>query len=108
MVQIDEADVAALRSSGRFDADYYSCAYRDVTETGLDPAFHFLWLGARLGRRPRAPEPLLGCSADGETLDILFVDGTNATSSTPYRVDRVAAAVADRGARVRCVSADEL
>ena len=108
MAQIDEAELAALRSSGRFDAEYYSSAYQDVAETGLDPAFHFLWLGARLGRRPRAPRPFLRSFAADEKLDILFVDGTNATSSTPYRVDRVAAAVADRGARVRCVMADEL
>lgn len=106
MAQIDEADIAALRSSGRFDADYYSSTYSDVAESGLDPASHFLWLGARLGRRPSPPEPFLRAST--ETVDILFVDGTNGTSSTPYRIDRVAAAVADRGARVRRVRADEL
>lgn len=107
MTQVDEASVAALYSSGRFDPDFYRSAYADVPASGLDPAAHFLWVGAKLGRLPCAAQHLIRRPA-ANALDVLFVDGTNGTSSTPYRVDRVAAALADRGARVRCVRGDEL
>ena len=49
---IDEHDVAAFRNSGQFDEQWYVEQYPDVKIVGMDPAKHFLWLGARLGRRP--------------------------------------------------------
>ena len=107
MAAIDELDVAALYSSGQFDAEFYRSAYQDVEASGLDPAAHFLWLGSRLGRLPERPRHLVENSA-ADVLDVLFVDGTNGTSSSPYRVDRVAAGLANLGARVRRVRGDEL
>ena len=107
MTQIGEASVAELYSSGRFDPQFYASVYRDVGESGLDPGFHFLWVGAKLGRLPRSPEHLLRPTRQ-EALDVLFVGGTNGTSSTPYRVHRVAAGLAESGVRVLCVSGDEL
>jgi hypothetical protein len=107
MSTIEERDVAALYSSGSFDPVYYSSTYPDVRESGLDPALHFLWLGAKLGRLPEPPKHALWDSLDG-VLDVLFVDGTNGTSSTPYRVDRVAAGLIKLGASVRCVRGEEV
>lgn len=47
-----EAEVEDFRQSGSFDEIWYVNEYRDVTESGIDPAVHYLWLGERLGRRP--------------------------------------------------------
>lgn len=104
---ITEDAVGALYASGEFDPDYYLDAYPDVSQSGLDPAVHFLWIGARLGRLRKAPKGLMEGSRDG-CLDVLFVDGTNGTSSTPYRVDRVAQALSERGLKIRSISGDEL
>ena len=100
---VSDQEVAALRSSEQFDADFYRTAYLDVQESGLDAAAHFLWIGARLGRlRARSQ---LGQSAP---LDVLFVDGTNGTSSTPYRIDRVAEGLVLDGSKVDCIKANQL
>ena len=107
MPNISDADIDALRSSGRFDSDFYRTTYPDVRESGLEPAAHFLWLGARLGRLAAPPCDLLKTSS-ADVLDVLFVDGTNGTSSTPYRVERVAAGLVGLGARVRCIRGDQL
>ena len=52
LVQDDE--VAAFRNSGQFDEHWYVEEYPDVRLAGIDPAKHYLWIGKRLGRRPRA------------------------------------------------------
>jgi FMN phosphatase YigB (HAD superfamily) len=36
-----------------FDAEWYLKEYPDVTQLDMDPIEHYLWLGRRLGRRPR-------------------------------------------------------
>lgn len=41
-----------LRNSGYFDDDWYIAQYPDVRILGMDPAEHFLWIGAKLGRHP--------------------------------------------------------
>jgi GT2 family glycosyltransferase len=46
-------DVATFRNSGQFDEAWYVDQYPDVKMVGIDPAKHFLWLGIRLGRKPR-------------------------------------------------------
>lgn len=46
----DDAD--ALQQSDLFDAAWYLAENPDVAEMGMDPALHYLWLGARLGRNP--------------------------------------------------------
>ena len=56
---LEEGDVAAFRDSGQFDEDWYVQQYPDVRLSGIDPARHYLWLGARLGRRP-SPEGDIG------------------------------------------------
>lgn len=119
MVKIREEDVAALKSSGQFDPDWYGAAYPDVPASGMDPAEHFLWIGARLGRSPlppvspspRAVEPASSQPPRvrvAEQLDALFIDGTNGTSSTPYRVFRIANGLAIEGWKVRCAKGEDL
>lgn len=45
-------DIAALYASGTFDEAWYVAEYPDVAMSGMEPAFHYLWLGRRLGRQP--------------------------------------------------------
>jgi glycosyltransferase involved in cell wall biosynthesis len=49
---LSASDVALLRSSPLFDADWYLEQYPDVKALGLDPAEHFLWIGHVLDRNP--------------------------------------------------------
>ena len=51
---LSEEEVASFRSSGQFDEEWYVEQYPDVKLVGMDPARHFLWVGAKLGRRPSA------------------------------------------------------
>ena len=43
-----------VRRSALFDPEWYRARYPDVDALGMDPAEHYLWLGARLGRSPSA------------------------------------------------------
>jgi glycosyltransferase involved in cell wall biosynthesis len=125
MNKIREEDVVALKSSGQFDAQWYVTEYPDVASSGMDPAEHFLWIGAKLGRSPLAPSrpsstslrttaaPVKSISSvtmteAGGDLDALFIDGTNGTSSTPYRVFRIANGLRVEGWRVRCAKGEDL
>lgn len=45
-------NVALVYSSDYFDADWYLSTYKDVKESGVDPAEHYLVFGAKEGRRP--------------------------------------------------------
>jgi hypothetical protein len=45
-------NVAIVYSSDYFDADWYLSTYKDVKESGVDPAEHYLVFGAKEGRRP--------------------------------------------------------
>ena len=45
-------DVEAIRQSELFDGEWYLANNADVRALGMDPAEHYLWLGARLGRQP--------------------------------------------------------
>lgn len=45
-------DVALIRSSKFFDAEWYSQEYRDVVDLAIDPAEHYLRYGALLLRNP--------------------------------------------------------
>jgi hypothetical protein len=47
-------NVALVYSSDYFDADWYLSTYKDVKESGVDPAEHYLVFGAKEGRRPSA------------------------------------------------------
>lgn len=49
---IAHEDLLELRGSGLFDAQWYARTYRDVALLGMDPAEHFLRIGAAMGRRP--------------------------------------------------------
>lgn len=49
---VDDDYVAVVRNWAYFDADWYLNEYRDVDILGMDPAYHYLWLGARMGRKP--------------------------------------------------------
>jgi glycosyltransferase involved in cell wall biosynthesis len=111
---IADEDVRRLHDSGAFDPDWYRQAYPDVALTGMDPARHYLWLGAKLGRSPLPPEKydawLTGEAGGGSAtfdLDALFIDGTNGTSSTPYRIHRIANGLTQQGWKVRCAKGSE-
>jgi glycosyltransferase involved in cell wall biosynthesis len=52
-------DIVALRESGDFDENWYRNEYPDVDISGLDPAYHYLWIGRRLGRRPNSAGALM-------------------------------------------------
>ncbi|WP_237477127.1 class I SAM-dependent methyltransferase [Lichenibacterium dinghuense] len=47
-----ERDAAELRASGLFDAGFYLARYPDVAASGMDPAVHYLSVGAAEGRDP--------------------------------------------------------
>lgn len=46
------ADAMLLKDSLYFDADWYLNKYPDVAITGMDPAAHYLFFGAKLERNP--------------------------------------------------------
>lgn len=52
MSRFTKADIDAIRKSGEFDEKWYLDQYPDVRALGMDPVEHYLWLGARMGRRP--------------------------------------------------------
>lgn len=52
--------VELLSGSDLFDRDWYRQRYPDVDVLKIDPALHYLWLGAALGRDP---SPLFSTSA---------------------------------------------
>ena len=54
-MQVDgQFDLASFKASGEFDEAWYVSQYPDVRDVGIDPALHYLWLGKKLGRQPRA------------------------------------------------------
>ncbi|HUF55777.1 MAG TPA: glycosyltransferase, partial [Thermohalobaculum sp.] len=52
MIGFTKEDLASIRASELFDAEWYLANNPDVRALGIDPAEHYLWLGARLGRLP--------------------------------------------------------
>lgn len=52
MNKVSKDDLAALRDSDLFDAQWYLDQYPDVKMLGMDPAEHYLWIGAKMGRNP--------------------------------------------------------
>ena len=52
MRKISEEDIAALKRSDLFDAEWYLQQYPDVEVLGMDPAEHFLSFGAQMNRDP--------------------------------------------------------
>ena len=49
-----EADMALIRASGLFDADWYLDRYPDVVAARMDPVEHYYRYGATEGRNPNA------------------------------------------------------
>lgn len=49
-INLPQAEIDKLYSSGLFDPVWYRNEYPDVDMLGMDPAEHFLWIGQRLGR----------------------------------------------------------
>ncbi|AXQ96024.1 DUF616 domain-containing protein (plasmid) [Cereibacter azotoformans] len=45
-------DIRTITASSYFDADWYRRTYPDVTYSQLEPAAHYLFVGARIGRDP--------------------------------------------------------
>jgi len=52
-VEQREADYKIIRNSTLFDVDYYLAVNRDVQESGVEPAWHFAFLGVDELRNPR-------------------------------------------------------
>ena len=44
--------MALLRRSGLFDAEWYKSHYQDIADAGVDPLLHYVVHGAREGREP--------------------------------------------------------
>jgi GT2 family glycosyltransferase/glycosyltransferase involved in cell wall biosynthesis len=49
---VSREDIEAIRKSGLFDEKWYLEEYPDVKALGMDPVEHYLWVGARLKRKP--------------------------------------------------------
>lgn len=47
-----ERDIQDITASPLFDAAWYVARHPDVTLLNMNPAEHYLWLGARIGRNP--------------------------------------------------------
>lgn len=47
-----QKEVTLLKSSGIFDGEWYAERYPDVNAVEMDPAEHYVWIGANLGRAP--------------------------------------------------------
>lgn len=60
--QISRDEIAELRESGRFDADWYIRAFPDVALLNMDPAAHYLWIGKHMGRPKRATQQSRGAA----------------------------------------------
>lgn len=114
-----DADVEAFKASGQFDEQWYLNEYPDVAKSGIDAAHHYLWIGRKLGRRALPPvagrqdaalisRVQFSRARDSYNLDALFIDGTNGTSSTPYRVFRIADGLSREGWNVRCAKGEDL
>ena len=52
MTGVPARDIETIRQSAFFDAAWYLAQYPDVAALDMDPAEHYLWLGAQLGRKP--------------------------------------------------------
>ncbi|WP_136646657.1 glycosyltransferase [Tabrizicola sp. YIM 78059] len=64
MTTLAEKDIAALKASGLFDADWYRATYPDVDALRMDPAEHYVKYGSAMGRM----------SAAGERLDLSVLE----------------------------------
>lgn len=117
---ITDAEVEAFRSSGIFDEHWYLHEYPDVAKSGIDPARHYLWIGRKLGRRAtkqsaasdvidlkQAINVFTGSALDAN-LDVLFIDGTNNTSSSQYRINRIASGLSAVGWKIRCIDGKDV
>lgn len=67
MNNINDEILNKFRNSGSFDEEWYVEQYPDVKILGMDPAEHYIWIGAKLGRRAtkegdhyNVPHPELG------------------------------------------------
>lgn len=107
VTDIAPEQVVRLARSDGFDSDWYRSFYPDVADSGLTPAEHFLAIGARLGRSPLPPGASRGRKAK-PALDAIFIDGTGGSSSTVYRVGRIAAGLREQGWTVRVLEEREL
>ncbi len=119
-IGLSDEEIEEFRQHSGFDPDWYLNEYPDVAQSGLDPVFHFLWLGRKLGRLPNGNPggALRGASALHSTREpneagagqptLLFVDGTGGTSSTHYRVNRIADGLKTRGWNVQILNDADL
>jgi len=49
---ITEEDVVCVRNWEHFNSEWYAHQYPDIHAIGMEPAYHYLWVGAKIGRSP--------------------------------------------------------
>jgi len=53
-LKFNQEQVDIVKNWSQFDSAWYRDEYPDVKMLAMDPAYHYLWLGQRIGRRPSA------------------------------------------------------
>lgn len=76
-LNVTQQQIATVRNWRQFDATWYLAEYPDVQAAGMDPAYHYLWLGQRIGRRPSPHYDALDQHrfAPGDLLRFIEADG---------------------------------
>jgi glycosyltransferase involved in cell wall biosynthesis len=92
-------------STEEFDQEYYCSKYRDVAISGLEPLMHFLKIGSKIGRAECLKKDK---DREKNNYDVLFIDGTEGTSSTQYRVTRIAEGLRNRGFNVKSIKGKQI
>ena len=71
-----------------FDPEWYLQTYPDVTQIGMDPAAHYVWIGKRLGRRPNALSVAISAPAGrNDPVDQLSLTPEDDANLPPMPVD---------------------
>jgi predicted HAD superfamily hydrolase len=76
-LKVTQQQIAVVRNWRQFDANWYLDEYPDVMAAGMDPAYHYVWLGQRIGRRPSRDYDALDQHRfePGELLRFIEADG---------------------------------
>ena len=86
---ITEDQVARVRQWEHFDADWYANEYPDIQAIGMEPAYHYLWIGAKIGRSPspgfiRIPNHHLTVAEIMREVDQGYFDSRNVFTGANY------------------------
>lgn len=86
---ITEELVDKIRKWEHFDANWYAQEYPDIHAVGMEPAYHYLWIGAKMGRSPssgfvRIPNHLLTMAEVIREVDQGYFDSRNVFTGVSY------------------------